>query len=50
MQQQGPHTEMELEGALGGLQFFTLPECCARSSNKEARKSMMGRLKSLFNK
>ena len=42
--------EKDLEGALGELQFFTLPECCTQSANKSASKGVMGKLKSIFSR
>ena len=50
LQKQGPLTEKELEGALGELQFFTLPECCTGDTRKPSTKGVMGRIRSIFSK
>jgi hypothetical protein len=50
LNKQGPLVEKDLEGALGELQFFTLPECCTQSANKSASKGVMGKLKSIFSR
>jgi len=50
LQLQGPMTQKDLEGQLGELQFFTLPECCAQGNGKKSRTGMMGKIKSLFSK
>ncbi len=50
LQKQDPHIEKELEGMLGDLQFFTLPECCTETGAKKTRKGVVGKIKSLFSK
>ena len=50
LHQQGPLTEKDLEGMLGDLQFFTLPECCTGNTKNASSTGLMGRLKSLFRK
>ena len=50
LQKHGPLSETELEGMLGDLQFFTLPECCTETGGKKTRKSVMGKIKSIFGK
>ena len=50
LQKQGPLSEKDLEGRLGDLQFFTLPECCTQGNGKKPRIGMMGKIKSLFSK
>jgi hypothetical protein len=50
LRQQGPLTEKDLEGMLGDLQFFTLPECCTGNTKNASSTGLMGKLKSLFRK
>ena len=48
LQKQNPSTDHVLEGKLGQLQFFALPECCIDSDTNKAKKGLMGKLKSIF--
>ena len=48
LQKQDPSVEHELDGALGELQFFALPECCITPGNQKGRKGFIGKLKSIF--
>ncbi|MCW8926103.1 MAG: hypothetical protein OQJ84_07595, partial [Xanthomonadales bacterium] len=50
LRMQGPLMEKDLEGMLGDLQFFTLPECCTSKTEESAGRGLMGKLKSLFSK
>jgi len=48
LQKQNPSVEHALEGALGELQFFALPECSINPDDKKAGSGLMGKLKSIF--
>jgi len=48
LQKQDPSVEHALEGALGELQFFALPECSINPDDKKAESGLMGKLKSIF--
>ncbi len=48
LQKQDPSVEHALEGALGELQFFALPECSINPDDKKAGSGLMGKLKSIF--
>ena len=48
LQKQDPSVEHALEGALGELQFFALPECCINPDDKKAGGGLMGKLKAVF--
>jgi selenocysteine lyase/cysteine desulfurase len=43
-----PLVEHGLSGALGKLQFFSLPECCMEPGGKKPQKGMLGRIRSIF--
>jgi hypothetical protein len=48
LQKNTNQVELTLEGKLGELQFFSLPECCMGTENKKNRKGFMGKLKTIF--
>ena len=48
LQKQDPSVEHALEGALGELQFFALPECCINPGDKKTGGRLMGKLKAIF--
>jgi selenocysteine lyase/cysteine desulfurase len=48
LQKQDPSVEHALEGALGELQFFALPECSINPDDKKAGSGLMAKLKSIF--
>ena len=48
LQKQNPSTDHLLDGTLGKLQFFALPECCVNSDANKTKKGLMGKLKSIF--
>jgi len=50
LQQQGPSAQHLLEGTLGELQFFTLPECCVNQETRARHQALMGKIKTLFDK
>jgi len=50
LQQQGPSAQHLLEGTLGELQFFTLPECCVNQETRAKHRALMGKIKTLFDK
>ena len=50
LQKQTPPDEQILEGALGEVQFFNLPECCIDPNDRKSGKGVMGRLKAMFTK
>ncbi len=45
-EQSGQHV---LEGTLGELQFFTLPECCINPETRAKHRQLMGKIKAMFN-
>ena len=46
--QQDLHGDHDLDGTLGKLQFFTLPQCCVNPDERSVKKGVMGRLKAIF--
>lgn len=50
LQKQTPPVDKTLEGSLGELQFFNLPECCIDGDGKKQGKGVLGKLKSIFGK
>ena len=48
LQKQGKSEAHQLEGKLGELQFFALPDCCINPDAKKAHKGLIGRIKSIF--
>jgi len=48
LQKLDPSVEHQLEGALGELQFFALPECSVKPGDDKAGRGFIGKLKSLF--
>jgi len=50
LQQQDPSEQHLLEGTLGELQFFTLPECCVNQETRARHRALMGKIKTLFDK
>lgn len=48
LQKQRPSVEHTLDGKLGELQFFALPECCLQQGEKRAVRGLRGKLKSIF--
>jgi hypothetical protein len=48
LQKQGTSKTHQLEGKLGKLQFFALPECCMNPDAKKASKGLLGKIKSIF--
>ena len=48
LQKQDSSKDYSLEGKLGELQFFALPECCMQTGGKKSRSRLMGKLKSIF--
>lgn len=50
LQKQGSPEEQTLDGTLGELQFFSLPDCCMNPDGQKQRKGVLGKIKSLFNK
>jgi len=48
LRQQGPSDLHMLEGTLGELQFFTLPECCVNRETRSKHQALMGKIKTLF--
>jgi len=48
LQKQDPSVEHALEGTLGELQFFALPECSINPDDKKAGGGLIGKLKSIF--
>ena len=48
LQKQDPSVEHALEGTLGDLQFFALPQCSINPGGKMSRKGLVGKLKSIF--
>jgi len=49
LQKKSPSVGHELEGKLGELQFFALPECSLTPEGKKTRKGLVGKFKSIFN-
>jgi len=47
LQKQFPSAPYHLQGALGELQFFTLPECCIKAENKPKNEGLTGNIKSI---
>ena len=48
--EQDSSSEQVLNGKLGELQFFYLPECCMIPNAQKPQKNLKGKIKSLFNK
>jgi selenocysteine lyase/cysteine desulfurase len=48
LQKQVPAKPHQLDGKLGDLQFFSLPECCITPEAGKTRQGLMGKIKSLF--
>jgi selenocysteine lyase/cysteine desulfurase len=48
LQKQSKSKTHQLEGKLGELQFFALPDCCINPEAKKAHKGLIGRIKSIF--
>jgi len=48
LEQQSPSEQHLLEGTLGELQFFTLPECCVSQETRARHLALMGKIKTLF--
>jgi selenocysteine lyase/cysteine desulfurase len=48
LQKQEPSKEHVLEGRLGELQFFALPDCCIDQHGKKPRNRLMGKLRGMF--
>jgi len=48
LQKQKPPKDFILEGTLGKLQFFVLPECCVRPGTTNSRNGFIGKLTSIF--
>jgi len=50
LQKQHPSVAHELEGRLGELQFFALPQCCLQAGGKKSGTGLVGRFKDIFRK
>jgi len=50
LQKQHPSVAHELDGKLGELQFFALPECSLQAGGKKAGGGLAGKLKNFFKK
>jgi hypothetical protein len=50
LQKQEPSVPHLLEGSLGNLQFFSLPECCINPDEKKNQNGLIGKITGLFNK
>jgi selenocysteine lyase/cysteine desulfurase len=50
LQKQSPSVDHELEGKLGELQFFALPECSLQADGSKTRSGLMGKIKAIFRK
>ena len=50
LQKQTAPVDKILEGSLGELQFFNLPECCIDQGGKKPGNAVLGKLKSIFRK
>ncbi len=48
LRKQKPPIDYTLEGTLGKLQFFVLPECCIKPGTNNTHKGFMGKLTSIF--
>ena len=48
LQKQAPSVEHALDGKLGELQFFALPECSLQEDSEHTGGGLMGKLKSIF--
>ncbi len=48
LQKQNPSAQHLLEGTLGELQFFSLPECCVNQESRTKHRELMGKIKSMF--
>jgi selenocysteine lyase/cysteine desulfurase len=48
LQKQSPSVDHELEGKLGELQFFALPECSLQADGSKTRSGLMGKIKAIF--
>jgi len=47
-EKQGSSTPHQLEGTLGELQFFSLPECCLNAEAENKHKGLMDKIKAVF--
>ncbi len=50
LQKESPPTEHVLDGVLGELQFFALPECCIKKPGKKGRMGFIDKLNTIFSK
>jgi len=50
LQRQDPSGQHVLEGTLGELQFFTLPECCINPETRSKHRQLMAKIKAIFNR
>ena len=50
LQKQHPSVAHELDGKLGELQFFALPQCCLEAGGKKMGGGLAGKLKNIFKK
>ena len=48
LQERGPSMPCLLEGTLGELQFFSLPECCMNPETKKNHTGLVGKTKTIF--
>lgn len=48
LEHEPPTVKCVLEGALGELQFFALPECCINPEQMKSDKNLLGKFKSIF--
>jgi selenocysteine lyase/cysteine desulfurase len=48
LQKQNPSAPHQLEGTLGELQFFSLPECCMRTHTANKQKGLVSKIKAIF--
>jgi len=48
LQRHSPAEQHLLEGTLGELQFFTLPECCVNQETRAKHHELMGKIRTLF--
>ena len=48
LQKQDPSAPHQLEGTLGELQFFSLPESCMKADTSKRQKGLVGKIKAIF--
>ena len=48
LEHEPPTVKCVLEGTLGALQFFALPECCINPEQVKSDKNLLGKFKSIF--